>query len=40
MWLRINACRLMMGKPEGMRPPGISKRMWVDNTQINLGKIG
>jgi hypothetical protein len=29
-----------MGKPEGKRPLGRSRRKWVDNIKINLRDIG
>jgi hypothetical protein len=37
-----NAYRCLMGKPEGNRPLGRSRRRWVHNTciKIDLGKIG
>jgi hypothetical protein len=27
---------ILVGKPEGMRPPGRTKRRWVDNIKIDL----
>jgi hypothetical protein len=33
-------CRLLVGKPEGKRPQGRSKCMWVDNIKIVLIEIG
>jgi hypothetical protein len=35
-----NAYRLLVGKPEGNRPLGRSRRRWVDNINMHLGKIG
>jgi hypothetical protein len=35
-----NAYRLLMGKPEGKRPLGRSRRRWVDNIRMNLGEVG
>jgi hypothetical protein len=35
-----NAYRLLVGKPEGDRPLGRPKRRWVDNSRIDLRKIG
>jgi hypothetical protein len=29
-----NAYRNLLGKPEGQRPLGIPRRMWVDNTGL------
>jgi hypothetical protein len=31
-----NACRLLVGKPEGKRPLGRPRRRWVDNIKIYL----
>jgi hypothetical protein len=28
-----------MGKPEGKRPPGRPRHMWVNNIKMNLGEI-
>jgi hypothetical protein len=33
-----NACRLLVGKPEGKRPLGRSRRRWVDNIRMDLGQ--
>jgi hypothetical protein len=35
-----NAYRLLVGKPEGKRPLGRSRRMWVDNIMMDLGEVG
>jgi hypothetical protein len=35
-----NACRILVGKPEGKRPLGIPRRRWVDNIQMDLREIG
>jgi hypothetical protein len=35
-----NACRLLVGKPEGKRPLGRSRRRWVDNIRMDLGEVG
>jgi hypothetical protein len=35
-----NACRILVGKPEGKRPLGKPRRRWVDNIKINLREIG
>jgi hypothetical protein len=34
------ACRMLMGKPEGKRRLGRTRRRWVDNIKMNLGGIG
>jgi hypothetical protein len=35
-----NACRLLVGKPEGKKPLGRPRRMWVENIKMNLAEIG
>jgi hypothetical protein len=37
---RRNACRILVGKPEGKRPLGRPRRRWADNIRINLREIG
>jgi hypothetical protein len=37
---RRNAYRILMGKQEGKRPLGRSRRMWVDNIKMDLREIG
>jgi hypothetical protein len=37
---RRNACRILVGKPEGKRPLGRSRRRWVDNIKMVHRKIG
>jgi hypothetical protein len=34
-----NAYRILVGKPEGKRPLGRPKRMWVNNIRMDLRKI-
>jgi hypothetical protein len=34
-----NAYRILVGKPEGKRPLGRPRRMWVDNVKIDLREI-
>jgi hypothetical protein len=34
-----NACRILMGKPEGKRALGRPRRSWVDNIKIDLREI-
>jgi hypothetical protein len=36
----INACRILLGKPEGKRPQGRPRRRWVDNIKLDLREIG
>jgi hypothetical protein len=35
-----NACKIMVGKPEGKRPLGRPKCRWVDNIKMNLRDVG
>jgi hypothetical protein len=35
-----NAYRLLVGKPEGKRPLGKSRRRWVDNVEMDLRETG
>jgi hypothetical protein len=35
-----NAYRILVGKPEGKRPPGKPGRRWVDNIKMDLREIG
>jgi hypothetical protein len=35
-----NACRTLVGKPEGQRPLGRPKLRWVNNIKIDLRVIG
>jgi hypothetical protein len=35
-----NAYRLSVGKPEGNRPLGRTRRRWVDNIRMDLGVVG
>jgi hypothetical protein len=35
-----NACRLLVGKPEGKRPLGRPRWRWVHNIRMDLGKVG
>jgi hypothetical protein len=35
-----NAYSILVGKPQGKRPLGISKRRWVDNIKMDLREIG
>jgi hypothetical protein len=40
MGKKRNSYRLLVGKPEGKRPLGRPRRMWMDNIRMNLGKVG
>jgi hypothetical protein len=31
-----NACRILVGKPEGKKPLGRRRRRWVDNIKMDL----
>jgi hypothetical protein len=35
-----NTYRLLVRKPEGKRPLGGPRRMWVDNIRMDLGEVG
>jgi hypothetical protein len=35
-----NACRLLVGKPEGKRPLGRPRHRWLDNIKMDLLEIG
>jgi hypothetical protein len=37
---KMNAYRLLVGKPEGKRPLGRPRRKWVDNIRMDLGEMG
>jgi hypothetical protein len=36
----MNACRILVGKPEGNRPLGRPRRRLVDNIRMDLGEVG
>jgi hypothetical protein len=35
-----NTYRLLVGKPEGRRPLGRSRREWLDNIKMDLVEVG
>jgi hypothetical protein len=35
-----NACRILVGNPEGKRPLGRPRRRWEDNIRVYLREIG
>jgi hypothetical protein len=35
-----NAYRLLVGKPEGRRPLGRSRRRWLDDIRMDLVEVG
>jgi hypothetical protein len=35
-----NAYRLLVGKPEGRRPLGSTRRKWLDNIRMDLVEVG
>jgi hypothetical protein len=39
-WVKRNAYRLLLVKPEGRKPLGISRCMWEDNIKMDLREIG
>jgi hypothetical protein len=34
------ACRILVGRPEGRRPLGRSRRRWEDNIKMDLQEVG
>jgi hypothetical protein len=40
MGKKRNAYRILVGKPEGMKPLGRPRHRWVDNIKIDLREIG
>jgi hypothetical protein len=40
MGVRRGVCRVLVGKPEGKKPPGRPRRGWVDNIKKDLQKEG
>jgi hypothetical protein len=40
MGVKINACRILVGKPEGKRPRGKPRRRLKDNIKMDLKEIG
>jgi len=36
MWERTGSYRVMVGRPEGKRPLGRSRRRWEDNIKMDL----
>jgi hypothetical protein len=40
IWENKNACRLLVGKPEGKRLLRRPRRRWVDNIRMDLGEVG
>jgi hypothetical protein len=40
MVAKRNAYRILVGKPEGKRPLGISRRRWLDNIKMDLRDVG
>jgi hypothetical protein len=40
MWEKRKACKILVGKPEGKRPPERQRRRRVDNIKTNVREIG
>jgi hypothetical protein len=38
--VKVNMCRLLIGKPEGNRPLGRPRRRWVHNIRMDIIEIG
>jgi hypothetical protein len=36
---KMKACRILVGKPEGKRPLGRSRRRWLDNINMDRDKM-
>jgi hypothetical protein len=36
----MNACRILVGRPEGKRPLGRPRGRWVENIKMYLRKLG
>jgi hypothetical protein len=36
---KMKSYRILVGMPEGKRPPGRPRRRWVDNIKIDLSEI-
>jgi hypothetical protein len=36
---RSNVCKILVGKPEGKRPPGRQSRWWVNNIKMDVREI-
>jgi hypothetical protein len=36
----MNACRILVGKPEGKSPLGRPRRRWGNNIELDLGETG
>jgi hypothetical protein len=39
-WLWTGVYRVLVGKPEGKRPLGRSRRRWEDNIMMDLQEVG
>ena len=39
-WVRRGVYRVLLGKPEGRRPLGRTRRRWVDNIRMDLQEVG
>jgi hypothetical protein len=37
--VKMNACRILVGKPEGNRSLGRPRLRWVDNIKLDIRKI-
>jgi hypothetical protein len=40
MWEERGVYRVLVGKPEGMRPLGRPRRRWEDNIRMDLQEVG
>ena len=39
MWKRRGAYRVLVGKPEGKRPPARPRRRWEDNIKVDVQEV-
>jgi hypothetical protein len=37
---RRGECRVLVGRPEGKRPPGRRRRIWEDSIKMDLKEVG
>jgi len=40
VWERRDVYRILVGKPEGKRPLGITRHRWKDNIKVDLKELG
>jgi len=40
VWVKRNACKVLVGKPEGKGPLARAKHRWEDNIKMNPKEVG